>query len=65
MPKNLDNVFLSIEEVIDIAREGAAMGCKEALFTLGERPELRYKAARDALDVLGYESTLAYLKDVG
>jgi len=64
VPKKLDKVFLSVDDVLKIVREGAAMGCQEALFTLGERPELRYKAARDALAELGYESTLHYLKDV-
>ncbi len=64
VPKKLDKVFLSVDDVLEIAREGAAMGCKEALFTLGERPELRYKAARDALDEMGYDSTLHYLRDV-
>lgn len=64
VPKKLDKVFLSIDDVLKIVREGAAMGCQEALFTLGERPELRYKAARDALEAMGYESTLHYLKDV-
>lgn len=64
VPRKLEKVYLSIEDVLAIAREGAAMGCKEALFTLGERPELRYNAARAALDEMGYESTLHYLKDV-
>jgi len=64
VPKRLDKVFLSVEEVLEIAREGAVMGCKEALFTLGERPELRYKAARDALAEMGYSTTLEYLRDV-
>ena len=62
VPKKLDKAYLSLEEVVEIARQGAAMGCQEALFTLGERPELRYKAARDALQDMGYETTLDYLK---
>ena len=45
-PKKVEQPYLSIEQVIEVARHGAAMGCKEALFTLGERPELRYEAAR-------------------
>jgi FO synthase len=49
------------EQVLDVARRGAAMGCKEALFTLGDKPELRYRAARDALAELGHDSTLSYL----
>jgi len=64
VPRKLEKAYLSIDEVLDIARQGAAMGCKEALFTLGERPELRYSAASDALKAMGYESTLHYLKDV-
>jgi len=53
--------FLPPEAVLEIARAGQAAGCKEALFTLGDQPELRYAAARDALQALGAESTLAYL----
>jgi FO synthase len=53
--------FLTPDEVIEIARRGVAAGCKEALFTLGDKPELRYGAARDALQGLGYDSTLSYL----
>jgi len=54
--------FLTPEAVLDIARAGQAAGCKEALFTLGDQPELRYPAARDALQALGAGSTLAYLE---
>jgi FO synthase len=64
VPRKLEKAYLSMDEVLAIARKGAALGCKEALFTLGERPELRYSAARDALSEMGYESTLHYLKDV-
>ena len=53
--------YLSIAEVLDIARAGAAAGCKEALFTLGDQPELRYAAARSGLSSLGYATTLDYL----
>jgi FO synthase len=53
--------FLNPEQVIEIARRGAAAGCKEALFTLGDKPELRYSPARRALQGLGYDSTLSYL----
>ncbi len=53
--------YLSKDEVLAIAKAGAAAGCQEALFTLGDKPELRYQAARDALAALGYDSTLAYL----
>ncbi|MFN5791619.1 MAG: 7,8-didemethyl-8-hydroxy-5-deazariboflavin synthase CofG, partial [Burkholderiales bacterium] len=58
------NPYLSIDEAIAIARAGAKSGCKEALFTLGDKPELRYESARHALDALGYPSTLAYLEAV-
>jgi FO synthase len=52
---------MSIDEVLDVARAGAATGCHEALFTLGDKPELRYRAARDELAALGCETTLEYL----
>ena len=52
------------EEVLRVAEAGAAAGCKEALFTLGDKPELRYRAARDGLEALGHESTLSYLADM-
>ena len=61
-PKKLGRPYMSIEEVLEIARHGAAAGCKEVLFTLGEKPELRYAAARDALVQMGYTSTLDYLR---
>ncbi|MEP3257835.1 MAG: 5-amino-6-(D-ribitylamino)uracil--L-tyrosine 4-hydroxyphenyl transferase CofH [Roseibium sp.] len=54
-------VFLSPEEVLDLARKGEKAGCQEALFTLGEKPELRYRSAREALDELGFETTVDYL----
>ncbi len=54
--------LLSPEAVLDIARAGKAAGCKEALFTLGDQPELRYAAVREALAELGVDSTLAYLE---
>ena len=62
VPGRLPAPFLSVEEVLDIARAGAAMGCKEALFTLGDRPEDRWEAARTWLDEAGYDSTLAYVR---
>jgi FO synthase len=64
VPRKLKAPYLSVDEVLEIARHGAAMGCKEALFTLGEKPELRYKAAREALDGMGFASTLDYLHHV-
>ncbi len=53
--------FLKPEEVLDIAREGVAAGCAEALFTLGDKPELRYHTAAQELQALGFRSTLDYL----
>ena len=63
-PRDLKQVFLSRDQVLAIARAGKATGCKEALFTLGDKPELRYAAAREALEEMGYNSTLAYLRDM-
>ncbi len=60
-PRHLAQPYLSLEQVLEIARAGAAAGCREALFTLGDKPELRYPAARRALDDLGFPSTLEYL----
>ncbi|MGH8638188.1 MAG: radical SAM protein, partial [Burkholderiales bacterium] len=61
-PRHLPRAYLTPEEVIAIARAGAQAGCKEALFTLGDKPELRYGAARRELAQLGYESTARYLE---
>jgi FO synthase len=55
-------MFLSPDEILDIARQGAALGCLEALFTLGDRPEDRWPEARAWLDEEGYDSTLAYVR---
>jgi FO synthase len=63
-PKRLEKAFLSIEDALDVARRGAAAGCKEVLFTLGDRPEARYAQAREALAGLGHASTLSYLREV-
>ncbi|TXH48785.1 MAG: 7,8-didemethyl-8-hydroxy-5-deazariboflavin synthase subunit CofH [Cellvibrionales bacterium] len=63
-PKKIDSAYMTREQVLEIARAGAAAGCKEALFTLGEKPELRYNAARQALDAMGYASTVDYLYDM-
>jgi len=62
VPHRLPAAYLEIEEVLEIARAGAAAGCAEALFTLGDRPEDRWPAAREWLDARGYDSTLAYLR---
>src|SRR6266496_6021473 len=48
-PRRGEQAYLSIDEVLDIARAGAAVGCHEALFTLGDKPELRYRVAREEL----------------
>ncbi|NJP68044.1 bifunctional FO biosynthesis protein CofGH [Streptomyces spiramenti] len=55
-------MYLSPDEVLEIARRGAAAGCKEALFTLGDRPEDRWPEAREWLDAHGYDDTLSYLR---
>ncbi|WP_067453746.1 bifunctional FO biosynthesis protein CofGH [Actinomadura macra] len=62
VPHRLDSPYLSPDEVLEIARQGAAMGCKEALFTLGDRPEDRWKQAREWLDAHGYDDTLSYVR---
>jgi FO synthase len=54
---------MRIEEVLEIARAGAAAGCREALFTLGDKPELRYRGAREELAELGFATTLDYLRE--
>ena len=63
-PKKVVAPYLTLEQVLETTRDAAALGCKEALFTLGEKPELRYKTARDALAAMGYDSTTDYLHDV-
>ena len=63
-PKRGERAYMSIEEVLEIARAGAAAGCTEALFTLGDKPELRYKVAREELAALGHETTISYLAEV-
>ena len=60
-PKRIEQAYLSPDQVLAIARAGQLQGCKEALFTLGDKPELRYSAAREALAKLGYASTAEYL----
>jgi FO synthase len=60
-PRRGQRAYLSEDEVLAIARAGARAGCTEALFTLGDRPEARYRAARDELAALGCGSTLDYL----
>jgi FO synthase len=60
-PKRGQRAYLSPDEILAIARAGAEAGCHEALFTLGDKPELRYKVARQELAEMGYDSTIAYL----
>ncbi|KQU61511.1 2-phospho-L-lactate guanylyltransferase [Rhodococcus sp. Leaf278] len=55
-------MFMDPDEIIDVARKGAALGCKEALFTLGDRPEERWPEAKAWLDSRGYDSTLDYVR---
>jgi FO synthase len=60
-PRRAAAAYLEPQDVLAIARAGARAGCREALFTLGDKPELRYVAAREALAKLGYATTLDYL----
>ncbi|HEV2240597.1 MAG TPA: bifunctional FO biosynthesis protein CofGH [Streptosporangiaceae bacterium] len=62
VPGRLERAYLSPDEVIEIAARGAALGCKEALFTLGDRPEDRWRQAREWLDAHGYDDTLSYVR---
>jgi FO synthase len=62
VPGRLDSPYLPPDEVVAIAAQGAALGCKEALFTLGDRPEDRWHQAREWLDAHGYDGTLSYLR---
>jgi FO synthase len=56
-----DRAFMTIEDVLAIARDGESAGCKEALFTLGEKPERRYRVAREELSSMGFDTTIEYL----
>src|SRR3989440_11299862 len=60
-PRRGERAYLALDEVLEVARAGAAAGCREALFTLGDKPELRYRVAREELATLGCETTLEYL----
>ena len=60
-PRRGERAYMTLDEVLDVARAGAAAGCHETLFTLGDKPELRYRAARAELSELGCETTLEYL----
>src|SRR5256884_6104816 len=60
-PRRGERAYMAEEEVLAVARAGAEAGCHEALFTLGDKPELRYRVARDELAALGCSTTLEYL----
>ncbi|KND36713.1 bifunctional FO biosynthesis protein CofGH [Streptomyces acidiscabies] len=57
-------MFMSPDEVLDVARKGASLGCKEALITLGDKPEDRWPEAREWLDAHGYDDTIAYVRAI-
>ncbi|MFU0504198.1 5-amino-6-(D-ribitylamino)uracil--L-tyrosine 4-hydroxyphenyl transferase CofH [Pseudaminobacter sp. NGMCC 1.201702] len=63
-PRKGERAFLTREQVLAIAEAGKKAGCKEALFTLGDKPELRYRLAREELSELGHETTLSYLAEM-
>jgi FO synthase len=63
-PARLDSPYLTPDQVLAIARRGADAGCHEALFTLGERPELRYPVAAEWLEENGHASTVDYLAEM-
>src|SRR6185437_5044352 len=60
-PQRGERAYLTVDEVLEVARAGERAGCREALFTLGDKPELRYRAAREELEALGFATTLEYL----
>jgi FO synthase len=62
VPHRLHSLYLEPDEVLAIARQGAELGCKEALFTLGDKPEERWHQAREWLDAHGYDDTLSYVR---
>ena len=63
-PTRGEVAYLTPEEVLAIAQAGEKVGCREALFTLGDKPELRYRVAREELDALGHETTVSYLAEM-
>lgn len=63
-PKKIGQPYMTVDDVLSLCREGAKLGCQEALFTLGEKPELRYRAAREALAEMGFATTLDYVQEV-
>ena len=62
VPHRLHSLYLEPDEILEIARQGAELGCKEALFTLGDKPEDRWRQAREWLDEHGYDDTLSYVR---
>src|SRR6201987_3695113 len=62
VPHRLHSLYLEPDEIVTIARQGAELGCKEALFTPGDRPEDRWHQAREWLDAHGYDDTLSYVR---
>ncbi|HEY2756082.1 MAG TPA: 5-amino-6-(D-ribitylamino)uracil--L-tyrosine 4-hydroxyphenyl transferase CofH [Pseudolabrys sp.] len=60
-PRQGEQIYMSPDDVLAVVRKGEAAGCTEALFTLGDKPELRYRQAQSALRALGYDTTLDYL----
>ena len=63
-PSQLSKLFMSPDDALKVARQGAELGCKEVLLTLGEMPEARYAAAREALATMGFASTLDYVTHI-
>jgi FO synthase len=63
-PRDLQAPYLSVDEAVAIAEAGARAGCREALFTLGDQPEQRYRVAREALNAMGHATTIEYLAEV-
>ena len=61
---NNQSCFMRPDEVLKLVQEGEKLGCKEALFTLGDKPEMRYQKCRKELQELGHESTIAYLAEI-
>lgn len=64
VPRKVTSAYMSLDEVLETVHQAQKLGCKEALFTLGERPEDRYRSAREALDALGFSSTIDYLTHI-
>ena len=63
-PSQLGSPYLRVDEILDTVRQGAGAGCREVLLTLGEKPELRYRVAREWLAAEGYASTVDYVADI-